>query len=125
MPAPVVRSRSARSCTRTLQPRWASAHAADPARAFTRQAIRTGVVVGASELVKRLVHRERPDRSDALSFWSEHTALSFSALGGPRWAIVVPLGVVTAEGRAGGAKHFLTDTIAGALVGGLAGRFLR
>jgi membrane-associated phospholipid phosphatase len=104
---------------------WASWRAPDRRQAFTKQAIRDGAILVVSELTKRLVHRTRPDGSDQLSFYSEHTAFAASALGGPRLALVLPLTLSTGYLRIAADKHYLTDTLVGALVGGLVGHFTR
>jgi membrane-associated phospholipid phosphatase len=104
---------------------WASWRAPDRRQAFTKQAIRDGAILGVSELTKRLVHRTRPDGSDQLSFYSEHTAFAASAIGGPRLAFVLPLTLSTGYLRIAADKHYLTDTIVGALVGGLVGHVTR
>jgi membrane-associated phospholipid phosphatase len=69
-------------------------------------------------------HRKRPDGSDRKSFFSEHTAFAAAALGGSagrEFAITIPLTVGTGYFRIAADKHYLTDTLAGAIVGGLAG----
>lgn len=104
---------------------WASWKAPDRRQAFTKQLIRDGSILGVSELTKRLVHRTRPDGSDQLSFYSEHTAFAASAIGGPRIAFVLPLTLSTGYLRIAADKHYLTDTLVGALVGGLVGHFTR
>lgn len=94
---------------------WASWQASDRRGAFLHQAERDGAAVLASELVKRLVHRERPLGQDNLSFWSEHTALTaVSTCTSGRYGILIP---VTAFGRMLSGWHYLTDTLAGAAVG--------
>lgn len=97
----------------------------DPTKAFEMQALRTGVIVGASELAKFILHRTRPDGSDSKSMWSEHTALAASTINfsgkGPRLVFTIPLTFGTAGGRILGGKHFLSDTLVGAGVGMLGG----
>lgn len=97
----------------------------DRKHAFIKQGERTVVVLGATELVKLLVHRERPDHSDDLSFYSEHTAFSALSFTGPRFVFVLPLTVSTGYLRIAANKHYLTDTLVGAIAGGLAGKFIR
>ena len=104
---------------------YQSWQSADRKHAFVRQAERTAVVLGVSELVKRLTHRTRPDGSDNLSFFSEHTAFAASALTGPRLAFTLPLTIGTGYLRIAADKHYLTDTLVGAVVGGLAGTYIR
>lgn len=86
---------------------------------------RVGVVLGVTTAVKHLVQRTRPDGSDDQSFYSMHTALPASTLGGPRLVVTVPLTIGTGALRIAADKHYLTDTLVGAAVGALTGRFLR
>ena len=97
-------------------------------RAFERQGIRVGVVYGSAFLVKSLVHRSRPcapacgiDNPD-YSFFSAHTALAFSTLGGPRLAVDLPLTISTGGLRVAAGKHWLSDVLVGAGVGALTSR---
>lgn len=76
-----------------------------------------------------------PDPDDNLSFWSGHSSLAFSLavgagtvahLRGDRsapWILGAGLAAATATGwlRIAGDKHYLTDVLAGAAVGSLAG----
>lgn len=96
--------------------------------ALVRSGLRLGVTYGAVFLIKKLVHRERPcgiacgldDRY--ASFYSAHTALAFSTLGGPRLAVSLPLAIGTGSLRIAAGKHYLTDVLAGAAVGALTSR---
>ncbi|MEY4762542.1 MAG: hypothetical protein RLZZ200_2398 [Pseudomonadota bacterium] len=107
-------------------------------RAVVMTGLRVGVTLGATALVKKLVHRTRPcakgfsdaagydsacgiDDPDA-SFYSGHTALAFSTLGGPRLAFALPLSVGTGGLRVAAGKHWLTDVLVGAGVGALTSR---
>jgi hypothetical protein len=96
---------------------WVSWKSPDRKRAFIMQGFREGTVLMSSEIIKRLVHRNRPDLSDTKSFWSEHTAFSASALRGPRLAFVVPLVIGTGDARVLARKHYLSDVVVGGLVG--------
>ena len=103
---------------------WKSWRAAHRQHAFLKQAERDAVILGSAALTKGLVHRKRPDGSDRKSFFSEHTAFAAAALGGSagrEFAITIPLTVGTGYFRIAADKHYLTDTLAGAIVGGLAG----
>lgn len=90
--------------------------------AFTCQAIRVGVTLGAAELTKRIVHRTRPDGSDDKSFYSMHTALAMQASG---WKVQVGVPVAVGAGylRMAANKHHFTDVAVGALAGFLAREF--
>lgn len=112
-------------------------------RAFGTQAARIGVTYGAVFAVKQMVSRRRPcsyglpgdpdvrganyaescggDNPD-YSFYSGHTAVAFQAVGGPRLAIALPLAISTSGLRVAGGKHYLTDTIVGAVAGLLTSR---
>jgi membrane-associated phospholipid phosphatase len=107
----------------------ASWDAPDRLRAFELQGIRVGVTYGAVFAAKYLVHRERPcapsscgiDNPD-MSFFSGHTALAFSTLGGPRLSVALPLSISTGGLRVMANKHYLTDVLVGAGVGALTSR---
>jgi len=110
---------------------WDSFHADDPKKALLEQGVRDGAVMGLGLVVKVLVHRRRPcapacgvDNPD-YSFWSGHTALAFASVGRRRIAITVPLAIGTGGLRIVSGKHYLSDVLAGAAVGALAGRFIR
>lgn len=90
--------------------------------------LRVGATFGAVLAVKHLVHRQRPcapecgiDNPD-YSFFSGHTALAFSTIGGPRLSVALPLAVSTGGLRIAAGKHYLTDVLAGAGVGLLTSR---
>ena len=91
----------------------------DRKRAFIKQGERTIIILGVTELVKRLTHRERPDMSDDLSFFSEHT--EFAAVN-KRISFSIPLMTSTGYLRIAANKHYLTDVIVGGLVGSLVNR---
>lgn len=90
--------------------------------------LRQGTVAVSTLALKKLVHRRRPCAPDCgsdnpdFSFPSGHTAYAFSAIGGPRLEIVVPLAVTTAGLRVKAGRHWLTDTVGGAVIGLLASR---
>lgn len=107
--------------------------APDRKRALILQGTRVGITYGAVFLVKTLIHRERPcapssscgtDNPD-FSFYSAHTALAFSTIGGPRLAFALPLSIGTGGLRVAGGKHYLSDVLVGAGAGWLTGRFVR
>jgi membrane-associated phospholipid phosphatase len=104
---------------------WDSWKSQDGKRAFTKQAERTAIILSVTELTKRLVHRERPDQSDRLSFYSEHTAFAASAIGGQHCGVSIPLTFGTGAGRILAGRHYLTDTLVGAVVGFTVGRYIR
>lgn len=98
---------------------WDSFHSSDRKRALIKQSERTLIILGATEIVKRLTHRTRPDNSDDLSFFSEHT--EFASMN-KRWMISVPLMTSTGYLRIAANKHYLTDVIVGGVVGSLVNR---
>lgn len=106
----------------------ASFEAPDRTRALEREGARLGIVYGAAFAVKYLVHRGRPCAPDCgidnpdFSFFSAHTAVAFSTIGGPRLAFTLPLAVTTGGLRIAAGKHWLTDVLAGAGVGWLTSR---
>lgn len=100
---------------------WRAEHRKD---ALVKESLRVGLTIGVAELTKRLVHRERPDRSDDLSFFSEHTALAFAS-GGFNLSVSVPISLGAAYGRMAADKHHPSDVAVGAVVGLLANWFIR
>lgn len=99
----------------------ASWDAPDRLHAFELEGARIGITYGAVFLVKALAHRARPcapscgvDNPES-SFYSAHTALAFSTLGGSKWAL--SLGVTTGGLRVAAGKHWLTDVLTGAFAG--------
>lgn len=98
---------------------WKSDHRAHDLQLF---AARVFVTVVWADIAKGLVHRTRPDGSDDKSFYSMHTALAFSTLGGPRLQFSLPLAIGTGTGRVVGKKHYVTDVLVGAAVGALTSR---
>ncbi len=101
---------------------WDSFHCVDKKHCFVKQAERTAVNIGAAELVKRIIHRDRPDMSDNMSFYSEHTALTAM---GPRLVFTLPLTFGTGYLRMAANKHYFTDVVVGAGVGLLTGHFIK
>ena len=107
---------------------WASWQAPDRRHAFIAEGERVGLVLASAALVKFLVHRTRPcapacgiDNTHA-SFFSGHTALAFSTVGGKRLSITIPLSSATGYLRIAANRHYLTDVLAGAGVGLAASR---
>ncbi len=88
------------------------------------------IVNGAyTSLLKHTVKRDRPDGSDSLSFPSGHTSTAFSLasvadhhygrkVGIPMYALAVGIGLSRIEQD----RHHLSDVIAGATIGFIAGR---
>lgn len=90
----------------------------DRRRAFLEMGCEAALALGAVEVLKRVVGRERPDHSDRLSFPSGHTAYA-QAMGG--WRVSVPVAAL----RQMAARHYLTDTVGGFLIGLGASRVCR
>jgi len=84
-------------------------------------ALRNGIEMGATETVKRLVHKTRPDGSDQKSFWSGHTA-SATVNAGWSLSIGIPIAVGAGAGRIVAKRHDWIDVMAGAGAGLLASR---
>lgn len=95
--------------------------APDRKRALGCVALRDGLVIGATELTKVLVHRTRPDGSDNKSFYSEHTALAMLNTGW-KFQVSIPIAISAGYGRAAAGKHYGTDILVGAGVGVLASK---
>ncbi len=104
---------------------WYSWKSPNRRAAFMCQGIRDGVIIGVTEIVKRLIHRTRPNGTDQLSFWSEHTALTASATGGYGIGFVLPITLGTAAGRIAGADHWASDTMIGGTFGAMVGHYTR
>jgi membrane-associated phospholipid phosphatase len=99
-------------------------------RALVMTGARIGATAGVSWILKTIIHRDRPcapscGREDPhASFPSGHTALAFSA--SARHVLITwSLGGATAAGRVEARKHHVADTLAGALVGAAAARWIR
>ncbi len=93
--------------------------APDRTHALLNEGCRAGLTIGVSEIVKRTTHRLRPDGSDDMSFWSEHTALAMQASGW-RYSVGVPIAIGAGYFRMAAGKHYATDVLAGAGMGLLA-----
>jgi len=93
----------------------------DKGRAFACQSYRVAASMIVAELLKRAIHRMRPDGSDNKSFPSMHTAIATSSFA---WnvRIQIPVGAGTGLLRQGANKHYPTDTAAGFGIGFVAGQ---
>ena len=81
-------------------------------------ALRIGLTVGIAETSKYFIRRERPDKSDRKSFFSEHTALAcVGGLSSKRQAIGAALCAAAGYLRVAADKHWVTDVLVGAGVG--------
>ncbi len=94
-----------------------------------------GIAMGASTLVgwsiKLVTQRERPDGSNHYSFPSGHAAVTFAAAtvidrryGGAAGWIAYTAAAFASEARVADDHHYLSDVIAGAIIGRLIGRFV-
>lgn len=88
----------------------------DKGKAFKCQALRLGINNGVNQLVKHLVHKERPDGSDNKSFYSSHTSNSFVSSGW-NYSIGLSLGITTGILRVKAKKHDWIDVSVGATAG--------
>lgn len=97
-------------------------------RGYVTMGARDAVVAAAVWSIKKAVHRTRPcapacgiDNADS-SFLSGHTAFATSSINwrGNHKAVQLSLAVGTGAGRIIGKKHWLTDVLAGAALGGAA-----
>jgi membrane-associated phospholipid phosphatase len=77
-----------------------------------------------TDVLKATVHRERPDQSDHFSFPSGHTSTVFASATALYeyygWKAGVPgffLGVLTGASRLSTNRHWLSDTVGGAVAG--------
>ncbi len=99
-----------------------SLRSSDKKLEIKQQVLRTGLTILSSEIVKRLVHEERPDKSDNKSFWSEHSALGASSLvtdnvSDWEFKVGVTMYFGTPVGRVVAKKHHWWDTVVGLAVG--------
>ena len=87
---------------------------------------------GVSGLLKLLIDRPRPDNSDRGSFPSAHAAFTFAWASfvatdlyrqDYHWLFPYLVATFTAITRVGGNKHYLSDVIAGGLLGALLGYY--
>lgn len=94
-------------------------------REGTRQlGLAAGTTLVATQGLKSLVEKTRPDNSDDVSFPSGHTSASFVGSSfiwrryGARWGVpATVLAVYTGFSRVVGQKHFLDDVVSGASIG--------
>ena len=93
----------------------------DRAGAFKCQALRYGVTIAASEVLKRTIHRERPNGHDRMSMPSEHTALA-QVSSGWRFSVGFPMAIGTGYFRHAANWHYLSDTALGGILGEAARR---
>ena len=86
---------------------------------------------GTTLILKELIHERRPDGSDAKSFPSGHTSVSFAAAatlekrygwqaGLPALAVASFVGLARVQAD----KHYVHDVLAGAAIGGISGLLL-
>jgi len=82
----------------------------DRSRALRCWGLKNAIGYGVNEGVKRLIKRNRPDGSDAKSFWSMHS-MGAAQNGGEGWrlALTVNVGLL----RMGADKHFPSDVAVG------------
>lgn len=98
--------------------------AADRKRALLGTGCAVGVSLAATEGLKRLIHRERPNGVDHKSFPSMHTAVAASsAWYYPPVGASITLGV--GWGRMASGWHFGSDVAVGASIGIIAGKVCR
>jgi membrane-associated phospholipid phosphatase len=96
----------------------------DKARAIRKQVIKDGLLILIAEGTKHFIQRSRPDNSDNKSFFSEHTELSASLYGSNRTLSII-LTFDTAALRTSAGKHYLTDVLAGAVVGSVISEIMK
>lgn len=100
----------------------------DRRQALTHEGVRVGATYAVVFAAKLLVQRERPcapacgHDNPRFSFFSGHTALAFSTVGGPSLAVTLPLAVSTGGLRVAAHKHWVSDVLVGSAVGLLMSR---
>lgn len=101
---------------------WDAAHSSDPKSALLKLSVKEGITVGVATAVKKLVSRNRPDLSDNQSFFSEHTAITATAICSiSDRKIGIGATVLVGAGRVLAWKHFLSDVLTGGLIGSVVG----
>lgn len=87
------------------------------------------VAIAVTSLIKETVHEWRPDRSDARSFPSGHTAAAFALAGAlseekpkQKW-LYLGLAALVGWARVDSDKHYWHDVVAGAAIGYSSGRW--
>lgn len=78
--------------------------------------LRNGLTIGAAELTKYVVHEDRPDHSDAKSFFSEHSALAM-VNSGWNYSIGFSVAFGAGTGRLVAQKHHPADVMVGLAAG--------
>ena len=108
----------------------AAAHDASELRTAKRLALSLGAATGVVGLLKVATDRTRPDGSNDHSFPSGHAAGAFAAAaviarehGRTAGAIAYSAAAAAGYARIANNKHYLSDVVAGAIVGRLIGRF--
>jgi membrane-associated phospholipid phosphatase len=99
-------------------------------RAFTYDATQALIVNGIyTEILKKAIHRQRPDGSDQMSFPSGHSSSAFAIATVAEehygWRVGIPSYLAASAiglSRISGNKHYLTDVLAGAALGTITGR---
>lgn len=99
-------------------------------RAFSYDATQALIVNGVyTNIFKKVVHRERPDGSDALSFPSGHTSSAFALATVAEkhygWKVGVPSYLAASAigfSRISNNRHYLSDVLAGATLGVITAR---
>lgn len=83
--------------------------------------LKNALTIGSAEVVKRVVHEDRPDHSDLKSFYSEHSALAMVNRG---WSVRIGFSVALGAGlgRDLALKHHPHDIVIGFGAGELANR---
>lgn len=84
------------------------------ASCWRTQALRVGVAMGVSEVVKRALDRDRPNQHDRKSMPSMHTAIACAATARSEWW---PLCPAVGYLRIAADWHWATDVLAGAALG--------
>lgn len=90
--------------------------APDTSCALKQEAMKVGLAIGISEVLKLVIHRQRPDLSDYKDFPSEHTAIAFASSGwSVSWGYSLAIGTGVERHTAG--KHDWVGVLGGVAVG--------
>ncbi len=108
----------------------AAAHEASGVKTAKRLALSLGATTAAVSLLKAATDRTRPDGSNDYSFPSGHTAGAFAAAtviarehGRVAGAVAYSAAAAAGYARIANNKHYLSDVVAGAILGRLIGRY--
>lgn len=85
---------------------------------LVQQGLRLGATIATTEILKRLISKERPDQSDLKSFPSMHTSIAATSQGW-NYQVGITITGITGGGRILANKHDIIDVLVGFGIGSL------